>query len=290
MAAPQFILEILRMTASNPPSSLAIIVTGGGRGLGYEMAYALLQAGHRVLITGARAANELKAAQQALQQAIAGADVVAAVADVSRWEDCERVVQMARDRWGRIDGLVNNAARGMREISERYTTEPALFWQSSPEACAGIVHTNVTGTFLMARACVPHMVAQGFGRVVNISTSAVTMVRKGYWPYGPSKAALEAMSAVWVKDLAGTGVTVNVLLPGGASDTQLLPGHGGERRGADGQLLSPTLMRAPIVWLMSPHCEVSGRRFIAKQWRDDLPPHEAAALAHSPAVDAPAIL
>jgi NAD(P)-dependent dehydrogenase (short-subunit alcohol dehydrogenase family) len=277
------------MTPSTHPSTLSIIVTGGGRGLGYEMALALLQAGHRVIITGARAADELRHAQQSLSAAVPGAEVASALADVSRWEDCQRVVQMTLDRWGRVDGLVNNAARGMREISETYTSEPALFWQASPEACAGIVQTNVTGAFWMARACVPHMVAQGFGRVVNISTSAVTMVRKGYWPYGPSKAALEAMSAVWVKDLAGTGVSVNVLLPGGASDTQLLPGVGAGRRGADGQLLSPALMRAPIAWLMSPQCQVTGRRFIAKQWREDLPPNEAAELAQSASVEMPAI-
>ena len=248
------------MRSSDSRSKLSIIVTGGGRGLGYEMAYALLQAGHRVLITGARHGDELNQAKQTLSAAIAGADVSTALADVTQWSDCERVAQAALARWGRIDGLVNNAARGMREISETYTTEPALFWQSDPEACARIVQTNVTGAFCMARACVPHMVAQGFGRVVNISTSAVTMVRKGYWPYGPSKAALEAMTSVWVKDLSGTGVTANVLLPGGASDTQLLPGHGGERKGADGQLLPPSLMRSPIVWLMSADCQVTGRR------------------------------
>ena len=278
------------MALVNAPSTLSIIVTGGGRGLGYEMALALLQAGHRVLITGARAGDELTQACDALRREVPGADVASMQADVSNWDDCQRVAQAALDRLGRLDGLVNNAGRGMLEVSDSYTRQPALFWQAAPEACSTIVQTNVLGPFLMARACVPHMVAQGFGKVVNISTSAVTMVRKGYWPYGPSKAALEAMSSVWVKDLEGTGVSVNVLLPGGASDTKLLPDTGGERRGADGQLLSPALMRAPIVWLMSSQCAVTGRRFIAKQWRSDLPADEAARLAQSPEVSSPSIL
>ena len=278
------------MSVLNAPSALSIVVTGGGRGLGYEMALALLQAGHRVLITGARAGAELTQACDALRREVPGADVASMQADVSVWDDCQRVADAALQRWGRIDGLVNNAGRGMLEVSDTYTREPALFWQAAPEACSVIVQTNLLGPFWMARACVPHMVAQGFGKVVNISTSAVTMVRKGYWPYGPSKAALEAMSAVWVKDLQGTGVSVNVLLPGGASDTKLLPDTGGERRGADGQLLSPALMRAPIVWLMSPQCAVTGRRFIAKQWRSDLPAEQAAALAQSPEVSSPSIL
>ena len=277
------------MTSRQGPESLAIIVTGGGRGLGYEMAAALVQAGHRVLITGARASEELSQARDALQALSPQAEVMALQADVSQWADCERVVEVARVRWGRIDGLVNNAGRGMREISETYTQTPTQFWKAPPEACSVIVQTNVMGPFLMARACVPHMVAQGFGKVVNISTSAVTMVRKGYWPYGPSKAALEAMSAVWLQDLQGTGVSVNVLLPGGATDTQLLPGEGSARRGADGQLLSPSLMRAPIAWLMSPACTVNGRRYIAKLWRTDVPPEEAAALAQSPTPTAPSI-
>jgi 3-oxoacyl-[acyl-carrier protein] reductase len=144
---------------------------------------------------------------------------------------------------------------------------------------------------MMARACVPVMVAQGFGRVVNISTSQVTMVRTGYCPYGPSKAALEAMSVIWAKDLRGRGVAVNVLLPGGAANTRLLPGSGSNRRGADGQLLSPALMRAPIVWLMGRADEsVSGQRFVARLWPEGLDDEAAAAQARSEPHELPAVM
>lgn len=275
---------------AQPAQPLNIIVTGGGRGLGWEMADALIQAGHRVLITGARASAELRAACDAWNQGHAEPRALAEVADVSKWEDCQRVARFCLERLGRIDGLVNNAGRGMREISERFNTEPAHFWQADPQGFANIVHANVHGPFLMARACVPHMVAQASGRVVNISTSQVTMVRTGYCPYGPSKAALEAMSVIWARDLAGTGVSVNVLLPGGATDTQLLPGHGTDRRGADGNLLSPALMRAPIEWLMRAPAEVTGRRYVARLWPADLAGDEAARRAQSEPHELPTLM
>ena len=284
------------MNTSSLPVPQNIIVTGGGRGLGYEMAQALVEAGHRVLITGTRASQELQSAAAHLQQLAGslrsgqGEQAFAMQADVANWGDCQLVAQACLERWGRIDGLVNNAGRGMREISESFNVEPALFWQANPQGFRNIIDANVIGPFMMARACVPSMVKQGFGRVVNISTSAVTMVRTGYSPYGPSKSALEAMSAIWSKDLAGSGVTCNVLLPGGATDTQLLPGDGSSRRGADGLLLSPRLMRRPIVWLMSEQSHTTGARYIAKNWPNDLEGQEAAEQARTPGNAQPSIM
>lgn len=270
--------------------SMNIIVTGGGRGLGWEMADALVQAGHRVLITGFREGGELSYACRAWNAGLAKPRAVAEVADVGSWDDCQRVAQRCIDTFGSVDGLVNNAGRGMLEISSTFNVEPSLFWKADPDGFANIMRANVHGAFLMARACVPHMVAQGRGRVVNISTSDVTMVRTGYCPYGPSKAALEAMSVIWAKDLAGTGVSVNVLLPGGASDTKLLPGSGADRRGADGNLLSPTLMRKPIEYLMCAPAEVTGGRYVARLWRADLPASQAAEQARSAPHQAPVIM
>ncbi|PHX98170.1 MAG: short-chain dehydrogenase [Rhodospirillaceae bacterium] len=284
------------MITTAAQETLNIIVTGGGRGLGFEMAQALMEAGHRVLITGARAGDELQSAANDLQRLACpqrsahGVQALAMQADVANWDDCQRVAQACIDHWGRIDGLVNNAGRGMREISEIFNVEPALFWRADPRGFKNIIDANVMGPFMMARACVPGMVAQGFGRVVNISTSTVTMVRTGYSPYGPSKSALEAMSAVWAKDLYGSGVTCNVLLPGGATDTKLLPGDGSSRRGADGQLLSPILMRRPIVWLMSNQAQITGARYIAKNWPDDLEGQAAAEQARTPANALPGIM
>ena len=275
----------------NAQASKAIIITGGGRGLGWEMADALLQAGHRVVVTGARESAELEAACARWNAGLDTPRAIAVIADVSDWAQCQQVASRCLEAFGRIDALINNAGRGMLEISQTFNTEPALFWKADPQGFRNIVDANVTGAFLMARACVPAMVAQGSGRVVNISTSQVTMVRTGYCPYGPSKAALEAMSVVWAKDLQGTGVSVNVLLPGGAADTRLLPGSGSGRRGADGNLLSPALMRAPIVWLMGQAgTEVTGQRYVARLWPEGMDGEQAAEKARSPAHELPAIM
>ena len=146
----------------------------------------------------------------------------------------------------------------------------------------------------MARAITPHLVKQGHGKIINISTSLQTMVRTGYAPYGPSKAALEAMTRVWAQDLNNTGVTVNVLLPGGATDTALLPDMA-NKRGADGQLLSPSLMRSPILWLCADDSNGhTAERFIAKAWQieaeSNSDPKAAAISARDSTGEAPRLL
>ena len=105
---------------------------------------------------------------------------------------------------------------------------------------------------MMAKAVAPALVAQGWGRIVNIVTSHFTMVMDGFSPYGPAKAALEAATVVWSKDLADTGVTVNALLPGGPGNTRMIPLEEVPDRS---KLVQPEVMMAPIVWLMSAESE-----------------------------------
>jgi NAD(P)-dependent dehydrogenase (short-subunit alcohol dehydrogenase family) len=82
-----------------------------------------------------------------------------------------------------------------------------------------VIDTNVNGPFMTARCAVPFMLKAGWGRIVNVSVSQGTMRRRGFSPYGPSRAALESETIIWAQDLEGTGVTVNALLPGGATLT-----------------------------------------------------------------------
>jgi NAD(P)-dependent dehydrogenase (short-subunit alcohol dehydrogenase family) len=91
------------------------------------------------------------------------------------------------------------------------------------------------------------MLAAGGGRIVNISVNQSTMHRAGFVPYGPSRAGSEALSRIMAADLRGTGVTVNLLLPGGATATGMLPESVPEGR----ELLDPAVMGPPIVWLAS---------------------------------------
>ncbi len=266
------------------------VVTGGGRGLGLEMALALVGAGARVAVTSAREAGEL-ADVEARAAALAGPGrLIAAQADVRNYEDCLRVLERTLDAFGAVHCLVNNAGRGMKLVHPNYVEERPNFWEAPLGGWREIVDTNINGVFNMARAFTPRFIGQGFGKIVNVSTSDVTIVRVGYSPYGPSKAMLEAMSRVWAQDLDGTGVTVNVFLPGGATDTAILP-EMKHKRGADGGLLRPEIMRAPILWLCSDRSNGhTAERYIARLWDDSLPPDEAAAGARDRHHEKPGIL
>lgn len=241
-----------------------VLVTGASRGLGREMALDLAEAGARVVVTG----NTMTDALREVAGLIPSDRVLALAADVADAGAAQDAVAQAVAHFGRIDVLINNAGRGMRLISETFNTRSPKFWEADPAAWNAIVGANLNGSFHMARAVTPGMIAQGFGKIINISTSTQTMIRKGYSPYGPTKAALEAASRVWAQDLAGTGVDVNIYLPGGAADTDLLP-PGPGKKGADGHLLPPAIMRRGIRWLCSDASNgTTGARFIARLWGD----------------------
>ncbi|HEX4114125.1 MAG TPA: SDR family oxidoreductase [Stellaceae bacterium] len=246
------------------------IVTGAGRGLGRAMALGLAAAGARVVATAARVRDEIEDTASE-GRAVCGDDRIAPmVADVTREDDAQRVVAATLERYGRLDILVNNAGRGMKYVSERFMTELTRFWEVEPAMWRLVIDTNVNGPFVMARAATPHFLAAGWGRIVNISMNHATMRRPGFSPYGPSKAALESETVIWAADLRETGVTVNALLPGGATATGMIPE--GFPATARASLLQPDIMVAPLLWLASSAADnVTGRRFVASRWRPDDP-------------------
>ncbi len=246
------------------------IVTGAGRGLGRAMALGLARAGARVVATAARECAEVEATAAEGRTAL-GADLISPmVADVTQETDAQRVVATALERFGRLDILVNNAGRGMKYVSEHFMTEPTRFWEVAPSIWRLVIDTNVNGPFLMARAATPHLLAAGWGRIINITMNRATMRRAGFSPYGPSKAALESETAIWSADLYGTGITVNAILPGGAALTGMIPDA--FPAAARASLLNPAIMVPPLLWLVSPQADgVTGQRFIASRWRDDDP-------------------
>jgi len=165
---------------------------------------------------------------------------------------------------GGIDMLVNNAGIGMRTVNPRFMSHPQGFWEVPPSGFRAVIETNLTGYFLVAREVTPRMLAAGGGRIVNIAVNRSTMDRAGFVPYGPSRAGSEALSKIMAADLAGTGVTVNLLLPGGATATGMVPP--GERP-AGPVLLDPAVMGPPIVWLASDEAAgVHGERIIATEF------------------------
>jgi NAD(P)-dependent dehydrogenase (short-subunit alcohol dehydrogenase family) len=269
---------------------LSVLVTGGSRGLGREMALALVGAGADVMISGRSESDALRDTVEELRAIKAGGAIAHCTADVADHDACTAMVETAIRTFGKLDVLVNNAGLGMRQVSETFNTTPTRFWETAPQDWTAIIDANLNGAFFTARSATQHMVNLGRGKIINISTSAQTMVRKGYAPYGPSKAALEAATRIWAQDLDGTGVTVNAYLPGGASDTDFVPG-GANRTGADGNLLLASVMRNGIVWLCSPLSDgVTGSRFNARHWDADLTPDAAAKAAKFDSCETPAIM
>jgi 3-oxoacyl-[acyl-carrier protein] reductase len=248
-----------------PLAGKVAIVTGGGRGLGRSMARGLARAGAKVVLTAARTLDELNATAAEIATEQGEASVATMLADVADSAACEAVVALALDRFGKLDVLVNNAGRGMNSVSQSFMTEPARFWEMPAETWQMMIATNVNGPFLMARAATPHFLKAGKGRIVNISSNRQTMRFKGFTPYGPSKAALESATMIWAQDLAGTGVTVNTLAPGGATATGMLPTLVPDELRA--KLLDPDIIVPPLIWLASDASDgVTSKRITATEW------------------------
>ncbi|MCU1574975.1 MAG: short-chain dehydrogenase [Micrococcaceae bacterium] len=258
------------------------IVTGGGRGLGYAMTLGLARAGAGVVISAARQADEILKVADDINMMLGSRRVLALQADVTQEVDCRRLVDVAVTAFGGLSILVNNAGRGMKYVSPTFLTEPTRFWEVDNDTWRTIIDTNVNGPFLMAKAAVPHMLRQGWGRIINITMNHDTMRRAGFSPYGPSKAALESETVIWAQDLAGSGVTVNGLLPGGATDTGMIPD--GVSEAVRSQLLRPEVIVEPLLWLASDAAtDITGTRLNAALWDSALAPELAAAAALEPA-------
>jgi len=236
-----------------------VMVTGATSGLGAAMAAALSAAGARVVVTSRQLARAQAAAQ------LLGPEAVGVALDVRDEAAVGAVVGEVWDRLGGLDVLVNNAGIGMRTVNPRFLTDPQPFWAVSPDGFRDVIDTKVTGAFLVARAVAPRMVAAGAGRIVTISMSEQTMTRRGFVPYGPSGAAVEALSRVMAADLADTPVTVNLLLPGGATATGMIPED--TPAATRERLLDPAVMGPPIVWLASARAAgVHDQRIVATEF------------------------
>src|SRR4029077_4955072 len=255
------------------------IVTGAASGIGRAMTLGLLSGGIDVAAVDKEPVwlDELKAA--ASGRSSSGA-LQTIRADLTHPASFETIVSTVLGASGRIDVLINNAGIGQDSIRADRRRSPIRFWEITPEQWSRFVAVNATAPLMMARAVVPHMLRAKRGRIVTVTTSLGTMLREGYIFYGASKAAAEAATAIMSADLAGTGVTANVLVPGGMTDTRIIADGAVDDRS---RLLRPEIMAPPLLWLVSDAAsQVTGRRFLAVHWDTSLPPAEAAEKCGAP--------
>ncbi|HEY0438976.1 MAG TPA: SDR family oxidoreductase [Xanthobacteraceae bacterium] len=249
-----------------------VVLTGAAGGLGRAMTAALLGDGHAIAAVDRDAA----AMDRLIAEHSGAADRLAPIlVDLASEQGCRDAVEQAAARFGRVDAVINNAGIGVSSLRPDAETRHPDIEELTPEIWDRFYAVNVRAPVLLTRAAVPGMRARGWGRIVNNTTSYRTMLR--VLPYGATKAALEATSAVWAEEFAGSGITVNVLVPGGPTDT---PFVGAGVSWPRDQMLKPVIMGPPARWLMSDASDgFTGQRITAGRWDAALPPAEAARAA-----------
>ena len=255
------------------------IVTGAAGGIGTAMVRGLLAAGIRVAGVDRDREPVEGLASNAGEQDKA-ADLLTIQTDLTNDSAVSEITQATHARFGRIDILVNNAGIGPGAIRPDSWQRPLKFWEITSDQWRRFVAVHTTAPLALTNAVVSEMMHRGWGRIVNVTTSLGTMLNAGSPTYGPSEAALEALSAIMAKDPDGTGVTVNVLVPGGVTNTPMISDEAGFDRA---KLIQPDVMVAPLLWLVSDTAgKVTGRRFLGVHWDPRLPPEEAAEKAGAP--------
>ena len=269
---------------SNALEGRVAVVTGAASpiGMGRSITTAFVRAGARVAMLDV---NEDWLDQTANDMREIGGDdaVLPIITDVTNPESVDSAVQRTITELGGLHILVNNAGINARTggFGARAAGSQNDFWTLDPDAWLRVINVNLSGPFLMSHAVAPHMIEQGFGRIIGVTTSMDTMWRKGGAPYGPSKAGHEALVAIMAQDFEGTGVTANVLTPGGATATNMVIPPEGATTDA---LIQPEAMQSPAVWIASDEAGYwNGRRIIAYYWDDSLPLEERLEKCSAPA-------
>ncbi|HWQ35263.1 MAG TPA: SDR family NAD(P)-dependent oxidoreductase [Blastocatellia bacterium] len=184
---------------NNEFSGQTVVITGAASGLGLAIAKRLHSAGAAVAL--------LDLSDDRLQSAVAelGAQAAGFVCDVTNEAQVSQVIAQVGERFGRIEILVNSAGVTGRTNLKSHEVEPADF--------RFVFEVNVTGSFLTARAVLPWMLKQNYGRILHIASISGKEGNAGMLAYSASKAAVIGMTKVQGKEYAGTGITVNALAP-----------------------------------------------------------------------------
>lgn len=241
-----------------------VLVTGAAGGIGSAITRALIAAGHGVAAVDRDA--------EGLKRLATSERIHPIMADLASEAACREGVASAVARFGRLDGVINNAGIGVSSLRPDGEANVPGIEELTAEIWNKFYAINLRAAMLIVQAALPHLRESGAGRIVNNTTSFRTMLRVS--PYGPLKAALEAMSAVWAAELKSARITVNVLIPGGPTDTPFIADGAGWDRA---KMLRPQVMGSPARWLMSDEAaDYTGQRVIAANWDAKLPGREAA--------------
>ena len=184
-----------------PLAGRVAVVTGGSRGIGAAIARLLAEAGAAVVVSG-RDGDRLERTAKDLQAT--GALIATVVADVAKREDCERLVDTTKERFGRLDVLVNNAG----------ITRDGLLVRMKDDDWDRVIETNLRGAFLMTRAAAKPMMRQKSGRIINITSVAGAMGNPGQANYSAAKAGLIGLTKSTARELAHWSILVNAVAPG----------------------------------------------------------------------------
>jgi 3-oxoacyl-[acyl-carrier protein] reductase len=184
-----------------PLAGRVAVVTGGSRGIGAATAGLLAEDGAAVVVSG-RDAERLERAVKDLEGG--GASVMGVVADAARREDAERLVDTAKQRFGRLDVLVNNAG----------ITHDGLLVRMKDEDWDRVMDVNLRGAFFMMRAATKVMMRQKAGRIINIASTAGAMGNAGQVNYSAAKAGLIGLTKAAARELAHWSILVNAVAPG----------------------------------------------------------------------------
>jgi NAD(P)-dependent dehydrogenase (short-subunit alcohol dehydrogenase family) len=268
--------------AEGPLQGKVAIITGAASpiGLGHAMTVALVRAGARVALLDV---NDAWLAQSTAEmRAIGGEGCALPIrTDITDPTAAEQAVRRTIAELGGLHILINNAGISPRAAEFTAAAQSTNFWDISPTVWSRVIAVNLSGAFFMSRAVVGHLRDQGWGRIISVTTSMDTMWRKGGTPYGPSKAGHEAFVAAMAQELEGSGVTANVLVPGGATYTNMTASTLGDARD---KLIQPEVMQAPVVWLASEASNgLNGQRIIAYFWDERVPLAERLQKASAPA-------
>lgn len=245
-----------------------VLITGAAGGIGQEITRGFLGERTSVIATDVNA-GALDVLVDTCSNHPDASSLHTRTLDISDADACEQTVKSVSAQFGDINILINNGALGMGLIRDDHMIRLVDIEELSPAVWDRFMQTNLSGAWYLTRAVVPAMKQRGWGRIITITTSMFTMLRGGFHPYGPAKAGLEAMCAGHADEFRETGITVNVVVPGGPADTAMVPAESGFERTA---LVPPAAMVPPIVWLCSTDADaITGNRYVAAMWNDDEP-------------------